>query len=35
MLPDHLFLNVIDTELQQQIADTETMDKDATEVLLN
>jgi len=33
MLPDSLFVNLIDTELQQQIADSKILDTNATEAL--
>ena len=33
MLPDGLFLNLIDTDLQQRIANCKTLDKDATDAL--
>jgi hypothetical protein len=33
MLPENLFIRLIDTDLQQQIANCETRDKDATEAL--
>ena len=34
MLPDNLFIHLIDTELQQRIANGNTMDKDATNALV-
>jgi hypothetical protein len=33
MLPENLFIGLIDTDLQQQIANCETRDKDTTEAL--
>jgi len=33
ILPDSLFINLIDTELQQQIADSKTLDTNAAEAL--
>jgi len=33
MLPDKLFINLIDTDLQHRIANCETLDKDATDAL--
>jgi hypothetical protein len=33
MLPDNLFVNLIDIDLQQQIANCATMDKDAMEAI--
>jgi len=33
MLPDSLFINLIDTELQQQIADSKILDTNAAEAL--
>jgi len=33
MLPDNLFVNLIDTELQQQIADSKILDTNAAEAL--
>ena len=33
MLPDNLFINLIDTDLQQWIANCDTMDKDAMDAL--
>jgi hypothetical protein len=33
MLPENLFIRLIDTDLQQQIANCDAMDKDATEAL--
>ena len=33
MLPDNLFINLINTHLQQRIADCDTMDKDAMDAL--
>ena len=33
MLPDNLFINLIDTDLQQRIANCDTMDKDAMDAL--
>ena len=33
MLPENLFIGLIDMDLQQQIANCETRDKDATEAL--
>ena len=33
MLPDNLFINLIDTDLQQRIADCDMMDKDAMDAL--
>jgi len=33
MLPDSLFINLIDTKLQQQIADSKNLDTNAAEAL--
>jgi hypothetical protein len=33
MLPNNLFINLIDTNLQQRIANCDSMDKDATDAL--
>ena len=33
MLPDDLFINLIDVDLQRRIANCETLDKDATDAL--
>jgi len=33
ILPDSLFINLIDTELQQQIADSKNLDTNAAEAL--
>ena len=33
MLPDNLFIDLIDVDLQKRIANCETLDKDATDAL--